>query len=256
MLGLGLHSAKSSLASAKKSYLPAENTVAWYNEQSISSFSVYQYPDTILDMSGNGYHLEQPDATKRPQVYPVSVLKGLLFTNDTLFESNHPVLRGNTNFTIMYAGGNFQQYHTAIYIGDDDVPDNTSSFRLGKTSSAPHRLRGIVGDNANGAHDTNIPFRFNGFKDIVYAYKNGTDSSDIHLGMDNGAVITDEQFSISGLDLSFGDGIGIGTNNPDDPSLTGTGSGWYIYEILIYDRMLTEDEFESTRKYLRKKWNV
>jgi hypothetical protein len=208
-------------------------------------------------MSGNGYHLDQPDATKRPQVYPVyGSLNGLLFTNDTLFESTHPVLRGNTDFTIMYAGGNFQNYHTAIYIGDDDVPDNTSSFRLGRNSSAPFKLKGVVGDNANGAYDTNIPFRFNGPKDIVYAYKNGTDSSDIHLGVDNGAVITDEQFGISGLDLSFGDGIGIGTNNPDDPSLTGTGSGWYIYEILIYDRMLTEDEFESTRKYLRKKWNV
>lgn len=240
-----------------KSSLPAENTVAWYNEQSISSFSVYQYPDVISDMSGNGYDLEQPDSGKRPQVYPVyNGLNGLLFTNDTFFNSDYPVLRNNTNFTIMYAGGNFQNYHTAIYIGDNDVPDNTSSFRLGRNSSAPHKLRGVVGDNANGSYDTNISFRFNGFKDIVYAYKNGTDSSDIHLGMDNGAVITDEQFGISGLDLSFGDGIGIGTNNPDDPTLTGTGSGWYIYEILVYDRMLTEDEFESTRKYLRKKWNV
>ena len=256
MLGLGLHSAKSSLASAKKSYLPAENTVAWYNEQSISSFSVYQYPDTILDMSGNGYHLEQPDSSKRPQVYPVSGLNGLSFSNDILFESNHPVLRGNTNFTIMYAGGNFTNYHTAIYIGDDDVPDNTSSFRLGRNSTAPHRLRAVVGDDAGGSYETNIPFRYNGFKDIVYARKNGPDSSDIYIGMDNGAVITEEQFGVSGLDLSFGDGIGIGTNNPDNPLQVGTGSGWYIFEILIYDRMLTDNEFESTREYLRKKWKV
>lgn len=256
MLGLGLHSAKSS--SATKSPLPAENTVAWYNEQSISSFSLFQYPDTILDMSGNGYHLDQPDATKRPQVYPVyGDLNGLLFTNDTLYESNHPVLRGNTNFTIMYVGANFQNYNTAIYIGDDDVPDNTSSFRLGRgTVSVPYTLRGVVGDNANGAYETGVRLRLNSFKDIVFAYKDGTDSSDIHLGVDNGLLVSSEQFGISGLDLSFGDGIGIGTNNPDDPSLTGTGSGWYIYEILIYDRMLTEDEFESTRKYLRKKWNV
>jgi hypothetical protein len=255
MLGLGLHTAKSGILS--KSYSPASDMVFWYNEESISLFPLFSYPEVITDMSGNGYDLEQPDSAKRPQVYPIyKSLTGLFFTNDSLFKSYHSVLKGNSDFTIIYAGANFQNYHTAIYVGDDDVPDNTSSFRLGRGTTTPAKLRAVVGDDAGGGYETDLYLRFNGFKDIAYAYKNGTDSSDIYVGLDNGDVVAERQFNISGLDLSFGDGIGIGTNNPDNPALAGTGSGWYIYEILVYDRSLTAEELEETRLYLRKKWNV
>ena len=257
MIGLGLHTAKSGVVS--KSYSPADSPRVWYNEDSIASYGLFQPITTLTDMSGNGLDLTQDDPAKRPEVHPISgnsgTLKTMKFTNDSVIDGSLDVLSDLTNFTIVYAGGNFNNYNTAIYIGDDDNPDDTSSFRMGRDSSS-NKMRAIVGDNANGAFVTPYLLRTSGYKDILYAYKRGTDSSNIYLGLDNGSSVNETQFGISGLELSFGAGMGIGTNNPDDPALTGTGANWIIFEMLIYDRDLTPEELENTRMYLRKKWKV
>lgn len=258
MIGLGLNIAKSGVA--QKVYNPAANPRVWYNEDSIASYGFFTGIATVTDMSGNGLHLEQTDPTKQPEVYPVSTSTGstrtMKFTNDSVINGNLDVLSDLTNFTVIYAGGNFRNYHTAIYIGDDDTPDNTSSFRLGRDTAGNNRLRAILGDGAGGTFVSTHAFQTSGYKDIVYAYKRGTDSSDIYVGLDNGSAVSEEQFGISGLELSFGQGMGIGTNNPDNTSATGTGNNWMIFEILIYDRDLDSEELENTRKYLRKKWQV
>ena len=258
MIGLGLNIAKSGVA--QKVYEPAENPRVWYNEDSIASYGFFTGISTITDMSGNGLHLQQADTTKQPEVYPVSTSAGstktIKFTNDTLINGNLDVLSDLTNFTIIYAGGNFRNYHMSVYIGDDDTPDNTSSFRLGRASAGSNRLRAILGHNANGDFASTLAFQTSGYKDIVYAYKRGTDSSDIYLGLDNGSTVSEEQFGISGLELSFGAGMGLGTNNPDNPDANGAGNNWMIFEILIYDRDLDAEELENTRKYLRRKWQV
>ena len=254
MLGLGLHISKTLvLASSGVTPLMAADPIVWYNEDSLSNFDMTAYADSYIDQSGNQFNLAQPDGNKQPQVVDDgNGRRVLFFTNDFLFESDLPVLQGNVDFTIMYVGANLSIYHTAIYIGDNDTPDNTSSFRLGRSTS--NNLRGIVGDNANGAWTT--PYSFVDSASIAYAYKKGTDSSDIRLGYDNGTINQEQSFGISGLNLSFGDGIGIATNNPDDPSVTGTGLGWFLYEVLVYDRALTETELAQTRQYLREKWNM
>lgn len=257
MLGLGLNIAKSGVV--QKNYDPAADPRVWYNEDSIASYGFFQSIDTLVDMSGNGLNLEQLDPTKQPAVHPVSTRLGstktMKFTNDSVINGDLDVLADLTNFTIIYAGGNFNNYHTAIYIGDDDAPDNTSSFRLGRNSSNT-RLRAILGDGAGGSFVSNASFGTSGYKDIAYAYKRGVDSSDIYVGVDNGSTVSEQQFGFSGLELSFGQGMGIGTNNPDDPSATGTGNNWIIFEMLIYDRDLDSEELENTRKYLRKKWLI
>lgn len=258
MIGLGLHIAKSGVV--VKNYFPPDDPVVWYNEQSISD-GVFQPAVVYSDLSGNGFHIDQSDATKQPTVYPQTYSAGtakvLKFTEDSLINGNLPVLNGNTDFTMIYAGANLFNYHTAIYVGDDLTPDDTSSFMLGRASNVNLMLRGWLGEGVSGEYVTNIPFGQNGFKDIAYAYKKGTDSSDIYLGIDDGSNVNETQFGVAGLDLSFGDGIGIGTSNPDDPALTDTGSNnWYLFEVLIYNRALTEKELSDTRMYLRKKWNV
>lgn len=265
MLGLGLHITKFSSIDSEV-YTPAVDPIAWYNENSVVGVGFFEPISTYVDITGNGFDIEQTDPQKQPIAYPISTSLGQAlvpqFTNDSIINGALPVLNGFEDFTIIYAGGNLHNYHTAIYIGDDDTPDNTSSFRLGRSSNGNY-LRGVVGDNANGAFDTGFAFRMAGFRDIVYAYRKGydpqvsaTDSSDIYLGLDNGSTVNEVQFGISGLDLSFGDGIGIGTNNPDNPSLTGTGNNWTMFEMLIYNRGLSEEELNSTRLYLRKKWKV
>jgi len=255
MIGLGLHIAKSKVSSpAGVDAIMALNPTVWYNESSLSNFSVNQYADSYVDQSGNNFDLFQPDGAKQAKVIDSGDgKKVLLFTNDFLFESELPVLQGDTDFTMIYVGFGLSNYHTALYVGDDDTPSAASSFRIGRSTS--NLLRGIIGTNINGAW--NSPFSFsNNDTNIAYAYKKGTDSSDVYLGLDDGRVSREAQFGVSGIKLNFGGGFGIGTNNPDDPSATGTGTGWFLYEVLIYDRALTQLELAQTRQYLREKWNM
>lgn len=251
MLGLGLNITKSAVG---QQGMPIPDApVAWYNDKSLSLLNEGQAVSTYKDVSeGTSFDLAQSDSGKQPLVSIKQGRKAIHFTNDTLFSESLPVLTGTTDFTIFYAGESLSEYHTAIYVGDDDIPDNTSSFRLGRSTS--NRLRAILGDGAGGLYETTFPFSGDG--DIAYAYKNGLDSSDIYIGLDNG--VTDQQvaFPISGLSLSFGQGIGIGTNNPDNPALTGTGINWFLYEVIIYDRALTSVEINQVRSYLRNKWNI
>lgn len=253
MIGLGLNIANSSAMVKVIEPIMAANPAAWYNESTLSAYAVNDPVDTLTDSSGNEYHLSQIDSAKRPVAKLVDGKKTLYFTNDTLLNSNHPVLTGS-DFTMIYVGAALSNYHTALYIGDDDTPDNTSSFRLGR--STDNQLRAIIGDGANGAFNTGYDFVSNGNRDIAYAYQRGTNSEDIRVGLDNGATVSEKNFGVSGLELSFGGGIGIGTNNPDDPALTGTGNFWYLFEVIVYDRGLTDLELAQTRKYLRQKWNV
>jgi hypothetical protein len=255
MIGLGLNIAKSKVPSpAGVDAIMAVSPTVWYNELSLSDFSVNQYAAAYIDQSGNHFDLYQPDGAKQAQVVDSGDgKKALLFTNDFLFESDVPVLQGDTNFTMIYAGFGLNNYHTALYVGDDDTPSAASSFRIGR--STYNALRGIVGTNINGSWNSPYSFSVND-ANIAYAYKKGTDSSDIYLGVDDGRVSRESQFGVSGIKLEFGGGFGIGTNNPDDPSATGTGVGWVLYEVLIYDRALTNLELAQTRQYLREKWNM
>jgi hypothetical protein len=256
MLGLGLHIAKSSGASpAGVEPIMAADPKVWYNENSLI-LPVNQYADSYIDQSGNSLSVQQPDPAKQAQIVDDGTGKKILyFTNDSLFESDLPVLSGNTDFTVLYAGAELAAYHTAIFIGDDDVPSNTSAFRLGRSNY--NALRAIIGFNvAGGAFNTPYSFETNGTSDIAYAYKRGSGSSDIYIGLDNGTVAQQVQYPYNTFDLVFGDGFGIGTNNPDDPSATGTGTGWFLFEVLVYERALTDIELAQTRQYLREKWNI
>jgi hypothetical protein len=255
MLGLGLHTAKSFIAStAVVDAIMAVDPIVWYNESSLSNFSVNQYADSYIDQSGNNFNLIQPEAAKQAQVIDSGDgKKALLFTNDFLFESDLPVLQGDTDFTMIYVGYGLSNYHTALYVGDDNTPEPVSNFRVGR--STYNALRGVVGTNVGGAWNSPYSFSSNS-TNIAFAYKRGRDSSDIYLGIDDGRISRESQFGVSGLNLNFGDGLGIGTNNPDDPSIAGTGNGWSLYEVLVYDRALTEIELAQTRQYLREKWNM
>lgn len=253
MIGLGLNIANSSAPVNPIKPIMAGNPAAWYNESNLGTYAVNDPVNILTDSSGNEYHLAQLDSAKMPVAKIVDGKKALYFTNDTLLNSDYPVLTGS-DFTMIYVGSMLSEYHTGLYIGDDDNPDNTSSFRLGRSTN--NQLRAILGDAANGAFNTGYDFVSNGNRDIAYAYQRGTNSEDIRVGLDNGVTVREKNFGVSGLDLSFGRGIGIGTNNPDDPTLTGTGNFWYLFEVIVYDRGLTDLELAQTRKYLRQKWNV
>lgn len=257
MIGLGLNIAKSVITSVgdSGSGSVSQDPVVWFNEESLANYSVDDPVAIYEDISGNGFHLEQPEAAKQAVVKTVEGKKALYFTNDTLINSDHPILDGATDFTIVYVGRNLSSYHTAIYVGDDDVPSNTSSFRLGRTSGSSE-LRGVLGDGAGGAFTAPFGFTQSGVNDIAYAYKRGLNSSDIYIGMDNGNNNQEIQFGIAGLTLNFGGGIGLGTNNPDNPDATGTGNNWYLLEAIVYNRALEEEELIDLRTSLRTKWNV
>lgn len=253
MLGLGLNIAKSIVG---EQGLPIPETpVVWYNEKSLSSYNIGEEVDIYYDKSGGtSFDLVAAESTKKPVVDVREGKKTLYFTNDSIISSDASALDGSSAFTMIYVGGSLSDYHTGIYVGDDDNPDNSSSFRLGR--STYNVLRAILGDAAGGLYNTTIPFGQNGYNDIAYAYGTSSDSSSIYVGLDNGASNQEVQFGVSGLDLVFGKGIGIGTNNPDNPTLTGTGIGWFMYEVIIYNRALSPTELTSVREYLRNKWNV
>jgi len=253
MLGLGLHINKSNVLETGVP-IPLQ-PVAWYNEKSLSLYNDGEPVDIYQDKSGGtSFDLLQTDLNKRPVVDIQEGRKVLYFTNDILVESELPVLDGSSEFTMIYVGKLLSTYHTGIYIGDNSTPDNSSSFRLGRSTS--NKLRAILGDGAGGLFETPFSFQNNGTVDIAYAYGTSSSSADIYVGLDDGNVNQEIQFPNHSLDLVFGRGIGIGTNNPENPSQTGTGTGWWMYEVIVYDRALTSTELTSVREYLRNKWNV
>jgi hypothetical protein len=256
MIGLGLNIAKSTLISeVSAAGSVSQDPIVWFNEESLINYSVDQPVAVYEDISGNNFMLEQPFASKQPVVKIIENKKALYFTNDTLINSDHPILQGGMDFTIVYVGRNLSSYHTAVYVGDNDAPSNTSSFRLGRNSGSSE-LRAVLGDGAGGAFAAPFGFTQSGVNDIAYAYKRGLNSSDIYIGLDNGNTNSEIQFGVPNLTLNFGHGLGIGTNNPDDPLATGTGNNWYLLEAIVYNRALDEQELIDLRTSLRTKWNV
>lgn len=254
MLGLGLHSAKHSVVSTSVEAIMASDPRVWYNENSLLP-SIGQYADSYIDQSGNSFNIEQPNTAKQPQVIDGgSGKKALLFTNDFFFNGDHPVLSGSDDFTVLYAGSQLSRFNWALYIGDDDEPAGGNSKIFMSTSNT--KLQAWVGQSLTTFNSlvfgTN---QSNGGNDIAFAYKRGTDSSDVYFGIDNGNSSKEAQYPWS-HPLELGDGIGFSSINPDDPAAGGGGSGWFLYEVLVYNRALTKTELAQTRQYLREKWNV
>ena len=195
------------------------------------------------DKSGNGFHATQPDPLRQPTVSPTAINgnQGVRFQGAAVFNSTDPgddgLFLGTLNVQRPYSIFMVSQYHGANQ--SRTLQSRDTNWLLGNwNGNTAHFVGGFVGPNVAA----------------------GTNNAVAHLGVGSFYESTYSRTGDLGGRAAGGSSPGrlalgtpelmTGTNGFGEPSQADIG------EVLIYNRLLADNEQRTVNNYLASRWGM
>lgn len=205
------------------------------------------YVEQWSDKSGLDNHSTQTTLSTQPTTgsNTINGLNTLTFSGSQQLQNTvDSIVSGDSDRTVIFLSTSFLTHHADI------------AFGLGSTHLSRNGAWGIIDTGVYGLGQGNDVVDLSSFGNrgsstpqiMVVSYDN--DSSGDITRLTNGTVVSSGT-SRPNAGYNTGDGYVVGNWSNNDRAFTGN-----IAEIIVYDKLLTDNELNDVQYYLQEKWDI
>lgn len=250
------------VASSKAIFSPLNlpNLKAWYDAADTATITGGSAVSQWNDKSGNGYHLTQSTATKKPS----SGTRTLNSKNVIDFDGTNDILSASTasDWTFMNNSGGCTVFF--VYMLDsnsgargfcttDDVGGANVGFDLYDNTELAHRVnRGVGGSSAISNETLQNPATGNHYLYVLSDPNNATAANRSEIYVDG--VLQNKNNTLTNAPSSSTplNALDVGGRRSDD----GYAYDGAFAEIIIVSGLMSADNITKTKAYISAKWGV